>query len=444
MSARDHFLAEFARVAPALPGRGRARLDRARREALDAFAATGLPTQREEEWRYTTLAALDKNAFAVSTRLPEPLSDPVFAQRTHACAFLDEAHLLVFVDGRYEPRLSRPGSLPAGVTLGSLAALLDGPRLPDDVETVLARPADAYASAVMRLNAAFVADGAYIRLAPGTALDRPIQLLSIATQPGAAAHVRHLVHAGEGSRASIVEHYVGADDAAYLTNAATEIAVGRGARIEHHRVQDEGLKAVHVATLAVEQEHGSEFASTAFAFGAALARVDIGVALRAENAGCTLNGLYVVRNRQHVDHHTRIDHAQPHGTSRELYKGVVDGAARAVFDGKVVVHAGARRTDAQQTNRNLLLSESAEVDTKPQLEIYADDVKCSHGATVGRLDEEHLFYLRSRGMDLAAARGLLTYAFAAEIVARVGVAPLRGRLERRLGRALDAEMESMP
>jgi Fe-S cluster assembly protein SufD len=212
----------------------------------------------------------------------------------------------------------------------------------------------------------------------------------------------------------------------------TDLLAGRDAEIEHHKLQQESLKAFHVAAVNADQQHGSRFTSRSFALGGGLARIDISVGLNAERTECALDGLYMTDGRQHIDHHTRIDHARPHGTSREFYKGVLAGASRAVFNGKVIVHADAQHSDAYQTNRNLLLSDHAEVDTKPQLEIYADDVKCSHGATVGQLDPEQIFYLRSRGVDDASARALLTFAFAEEVIGRVGIVPLRARLEKLL------------
>jgi Fe-S cluster assembly protein SufD len=275
-------------------------------------------------------------------------------------------------------------------------------------------------------------DGAYLRLAPGVTVKGPIQLLFIASEAALAIQPRNLFIAGEGSSAAIVEHHVAVDESGYLTNTVSDIVVGAGASIEHHKLQEESPKAFHIATVNVAQAANSRFVSGSFALGGRLARTGITVSLQAEGASCTLDGLYVTDGRQHVDHHTRVDHRQARCTSRELYKGVLNGASRAVFSGRVVVHPDAQGSDAVQTNHNLLLSENAEIDTKPQLEIWADDVKCSHGATVGQLDEAQVFYLRSRGIDEAAARAMLTRAFAMEIIERVQVHALQGRLDELL------------
>jgi len=240
----------------------------------------------------------------------------------------------------------------------------------------------------------------------------------------------------------LIESYVGLSES-YMTNALTEIVQGEGARVERYKLQQEGEKAVHISTLDVHQGHASELVSRCFSLGGGLTRNDVNTLLDGEEAQCTLDGLYLASGRQHVDNHTLIDHARPRATSREFYKGVLAGHARGVFNGRVVVYQDAQHTDAQQTNRNLLLSEDAEVDTKPQLEIYADDVKCSHGATVGQLDEDAVFYLRSRGMDEAGARSLLTYAFAADIIGRVTLAPVRARLEKLVGTRLSQAQRRM-
>jgi len=301
-----------------------------------------------------------------------------------------------------------------------------------------------YASGFAALNAACMTDGACIHLAKGVRLDAPIHLLFIASTPDLAMHTRNVVLAEADSSAVIVEHHMALGTPGYFTNTVTDIVLERGARIEHHKLQQESAAAFHIAAINAELGAGSTFASTAFALGAALARVDIGVGLNGEGAECSLDGLYMADGRRHVDHHTRIDHNQPRGTSRELYKGIVGGAGRAVFNGKIIVHRDAQQSDAAQTNRNLLLSEHAEVDTKPQLEIWADDVKCSHAATIGQLDTAQIFYLRSRGMDDAAARALLTYAFAAEMVQRIELPALRERLDGLLRAKLPQPLEALP
>jgi Fe-S cluster assembly protein SufD len=434
-NSRDHYLAEWGHVAPTLPGRKRPWIERVRAEALASFAQSGFPLQREEDWKYTSVAAIDKGRFVV----PAPALNGVSSSLIEAMSFPD-AHLLVFENGRCRPQFASLAPLPAGATISSLADAMasDAGRL-EDVMTRGANSTSGFAA----LNAAFMADGAYLHLASGVALDQPLHLIFITTEDNLAIHARNVIVAEEGSRASVIEHYVGPKGTGSFTNVVTQIVVGRGAQIEHIRLQQESPKAYHIAAVSVDQHRVSRFTSHSFALGSALSRVDMAVGLNAEGGECTLNGLYMTEGRQHADHHTRIDHAQPRGVSRQLYKGVLDGASRAVFNGKVIVHPQAHQSDAQQYNRNLLLSETAEVDTKPQLEIYSDDVKCSHGATVGQIDAEQVFYLRSRGVDNTAARALLTFAFADEVVRRLSVAPLRARLETLLLGRLPAEMKAL-
>ncbi len=419
------FLADFERVAPALPGAGTPWLAQLRRDALARFAERGIPTRRDEEWKYTSLAALEKTPLTALANGSERLVVPA---QSDALAFEGlAAHRLVFVDGRYAPQLSRPGSPSAGVTLATLGEMLAA--APASLELSAATPP--HATVFAELNAAFMTDGLYLSLAPGAAVADPIHLLFISTGTGRAVHVRNVIVAASGSRATVIEHYAGGDGIAF-TNAVTQIAAADGAAIEHYKVQQEGPQALHVGAIHAAQSRASRLHSHSIALGAALARTDITTSFDAEGCEATLDGLYVVGGRQHVDHHTRIDHAKPNGTSREHYRGVLDGTARGVFNGKVIVHAGAQKSDARQANHNLLLSRGAEVDTKPQLEIYADDVKCTHGATVGQLDAAQLFYLRARGVDEAAARALLTHAFARDVIDRIRLAPVRARLAQLL------------
>ena len=354
---------------------------------------------------------------------------------------LGDSHLLVFVNGRHAPGLSRLGRLPSGADVGSLAQVVA--KRPDRFEALLARDAEALVNGFTALNAAFWADGATIDLAAGCVVEKPIHLLFITTDADLAVHPRNIIRAGAGSHAEIIEHYVGLNDAAYFTNAVTHIEVDTSAAVIHTKLQQESLRGYHIADIRAEQERDSRFTSQSFALGGLLSRNDIATRLDAQGCEATLIGLYMADGRQHMDHHTLIDHARPRGTSREFYKGVLDGAARAVFNGKVIVRPDAQQTDAHQSNRNLLLSEHAEVDTKPQLEIYADDVKCSHGATVGQLDAEQIYYLRSRGMDDAAARALLTFAFAEDVATRVSCVPLRSRLEQLLRGRLPEQVKEL-
>jgi Fe-S cluster assembly protein SufD len=290
------------------------------------------------------------------------------------------------------------------------------------------------------LNTAFAEDGALIEIPRGLVVEEPIHLLFVST-PGtepAVSHPRNLILAGRESQATIIEAYVGLGDGVYFTNAVSEIVTAEGAVIDHYKLQGESEKAFHVATVQGLQERSSSLNSHNLSFGAALTRNDVNSVLDAEGAECTLNGLFVVAGRQHVDNHTTLDHAKPHCNSHELYKGILDGQAVGVFNGKIMVRKEAQKTNAIQSNKNLLLSEGAVINTKPQLEIYADDVRCTHGATVGQLDRDALFYMQTRGIAREAARDLLTYAFAGDLFDRVNVATVRNRLDEALYSKLSA------
>ena len=426
-SASDRYLADHARVVAALPGNKLPWLARIRSEAIDAFVEKGFPTRHDEQWKYTSVAGFEKHAF-----LAAPFTGPGAgdARALFNRFMLDKkaAHLLVFHNGHYSPALSSPGHLPEGVTLMSLAQALRTSSEALQPWLASEEPPPAFYA----LNSAFMSDGAYLHLKPGTVLETPVHLMVISTGSGSASYLRNVIVAGAGARASVVEHYAGADGAVYFTNAVTRIFAAENANIEHYKLQQEAAGAFHMAGIHVVQQQGSRLASHSFTLGAALTRNDITTVFDASACEATLNGLYLVGGQQHVDNHTRIDHRQPHGTSRENYRGVLGGQSHAVFNGKVVVHPGAQKTNAHQANHNLLLSRDAEIDTQPQLEIYADDVKCDHGATIGQLDETQLFYLRSRGVEEALARRLLVHAFAHDVIEPIRVAALRSRLETLL------------
>jgi Fe-S cluster assembly protein SufD len=427
----DHYQSQFLDLADALPGHGIPWLREIREDALGRFLELGFPTPRHEDWKYTRTDAISKAAFHPRRSTPDDVGAADIAPHE-----IGDTHLLVFVDGHYLPGLSNAAPLPQGVEVRSLAeALRDGP---DALEARLAHPEMPPAHAFSALNTAFMGDGACIRVGAGVTVPNPIHLLFVASpsSQGICAHPRILVMMEPGSRAAVIESYAGAGDAASFSNVLTDVSLGANARLDHYKLQQESTNAYHVATLQVRQDRDSRFYSHSVSLGARLARNDINIALNAEGAECELNGLYMGNGRQHVDFHTRVDHFRAHGTSRELYKGILGGRARGVFNGRVYVHPDAQKTDAQQANANLLLSPHAEVDTKPQLEIYADDVKCAHGATVGQLDETMLFYLRSRGLDLDVARNLLTYGFAREIVDRMDSPAVRNQLRDQLIRRL--------
>lgn len=431
LPAKERYLAQFDQERAHLPGSRLPWLRELREAAAARFAQLGFPTPKDEEWKYTSVAPIEKRAFAPASMVAV---EPAVIEIEPFTLGLD-GHLLVFVNGRYAPVLSRVNALPRGITVCSLNEALE--REPEVLEAYLGQGITADGHAFAALNTALMADGAYLHIGSSVALEQPIHLLYFSTAGDAfAAHPRNLIVAEDNSQATIVESYAGSGESAYFTNAVTQIIAGNNAVIEHHRVQQESLRAFHVGLLYAHQERDSSFVSHGLDLGGALVRNDLHAVLDAEGADCTLNGLYVLAGRQHVDNHTRIDHAKPHGASREYYKGILDGAARGVFNGRVVVHPDAQKTDAHQANRNLLLSADAEVDTKPQLEIYADDVKCSHGATVGQLDSDAVFYLQTRGIPASEARALLTYAFAEDVVERIKLAPLRARVEAILAARL--------
>jgi Fe-S cluster assembly protein SufD len=393
-----------------------------RDRAAERFETVGFPSTRDEAWKYTNLAPLMRQRFqptAAASLTAERL------QQLLPGAF--DAFRLVVVNGRYRPELSAPPEV-RGVVGGSLAAALESHQT---VEGYLGKVVSLDSHPLAALNTAFLLDGIFVHIGANVSLDRPIHIVYVTTAD-ALAQPRTLIVADAGSRATIVEQYVGLDNGRYFSNGVTEVVLARGAAVEHYRLQTESVQAFHVNGVFVRQDEQSEFTSHAVDLGGLLVRQDIHAHLHAPGSTCTLNGLYVADGRQHVDNHTLIEHAKPRCTSREFYKGVLDGRARAVFSGRVVVQPDAQQTDAEQVNNNLLLSEDAEVDTKPELEIYADDVKCSHGATVGQLDLDQLFYLRSRGIDDGQARDLLTFAFANEILHRFRIAPLRAMFERSL------------
>ncbi|WP_051092344.1 Fe-S cluster assembly protein SufD [Aromatoleum toluclasticum] len=431
------FLSAYPSLAVQLPGAALPWLRRSRDEALERFAALGLPTTRDEDWKYTSVAAIARRTFGVDAVADVPGNARTVVLH-HA---IEGTHRMVFVDGRFVPGLSQPMPLPAtlpeGARIGSLAQALD--TWTEDAEAFFAA-ADEAADGFAALNSVFWSDGAWIDLAAGVALEAPVHLLFVTTRGDIANFPRNLIRAGDGASATVIEHHVGPDGASYLSDTLTRIVLGRGARIAHTKLQQEGRRSFHLANVSAEQGRDSAFLSHALAFGGQLSRAAITTRLGAEGCDAKLAGLYVGSGRQHIDHHTCIDHASPRGTSRELYKGVLDEAARAVFNGRVIVRPDAQRTDALQSNRNLLLSEEAEVDTKPQLEIWADDVKCAHGATVGQLDADQLHYLRARGIGESDARALLIRAFAADALAGIEHGPLRARLESLLPGALPEAM----
>ncbi|HLF23041.1 MAG TPA: Fe-S cluster assembly protein SufD, partial [Burkholderiales bacterium] len=378
------------------------------------------PTTRDEEWRFTDISPL--------TRIPfQPARSATRLALADIERFVlpEAAARLVFVDGVYAPQLSSVAR-DLGAVVTNLSAAVSARAAA--IEPHLGRHTEFRDNVFAALNTAFLHDGALILVPRNASVSVPVHLLFIATQKEAASYPRCLLVAESGSTVTVVEDYVAVQEEAYFTNAVTEIALADNARVNHIRVQRDSGPAFHIANCAVSLAHASRYQSVSVALGARISRYNLNVLQAAEGAECAIDGLALIAERQLADTHTCIDHAKPHGTSRQLHKCIVGGAAHAVFNGKIVVRPGAQLTDSSQSSRNLLLTGRAHVDTKPQLEIFADDVKCAHGATVGQLDNEEVFYLKSRGLSDAAACNLLTYAFGAEIIDRIPIASLKHRL----------------
>jgi Fe-S cluster assembly protein SufD len=424
---KNIYLSNFSRFEKELPATGNPWLNRIRKAAIRRFTELGFPTTRNEDWKFTSVDPIAKIPFRPV--ISDEHNGVTLRQIGGAPFEVPNCTRLVFINGRYSAELSGLNAGRDGVIATSLADALASHS--DWVEPYLARYASYDNHAFTALNTAFIHDGAFVSIPKGAIVDRPIHLIFAATSlgEGCVAHPRNLILAGPCSRASLIETYVGLEEEAYLTNAVTEIVAAENAAIDHCKIQRESEEAFHVATTQIHQARGSKVASHFVSLGGALVRNEVRAVLDAEGCECTLNGLYLAHDQQHIDNHTVIDHAKPHCTSHELYKGILDGQAHGVFNGKIFVRQDAQKTDAKQTNQTLLLSEDAVINTKPQLEIYADDVKCTHGATVGQLQEDAIFYLRSRGIGAEAARGLLTYAFANDIISRLAVDPLRVQLE---------------
>ncbi|HET9229099.1 MAG TPA: Fe-S cluster assembly protein SufD [Thermoanaerobaculia bacterium] len=426
LTGAARFVADFDGFLRELPASEPAAVTALRRMAIERFAHLGFPTLRQEDWRQTNVGAIAQGTFT-RPEGPEPTVD---LSRLEPLAE-GAAARLVFVNGRLSSRLSTMGELPAGVIVASLAEALD--KAPEKVEPWLGQHAHFDNQPFVALNTAFLRDGALVWVPKGVVVEKPIHLMFVSTANEGEPIVtfpRNLFVAGENSQVTLVETYAG--DGPYFTCPVTELVAGPASVVDHYKVQIESREAFHLATFQVEAERSSTPSSHSISIGGALVRNDVNAVLDGEGIDCILNGLYLGEGRQVIDNHMRVEHAKPHCASHELYKGVLDGAARAVFNGLIHVHPGAQKTDAKQSNRNLLLSPNAIANSNPQLEIFADDVRCTHGSTVGQLDEDAIFYLRSRGIGEEAARSLLTYAFASDIVERIKVDPVRRDLEEFL------------
>ncbi|MDB5296369.1 MAG: Iron-regulated transporter permease protein SufD [Phycisphaerales bacterium] len=399
-----------------------------RRDGMARFDAVGFPTTKQEEWRFTNVAPIAKTDFRLA--VPEDDGGAADAVDRHTFGKAAAAEL-VFVNGQYRPDLSTPGKLPPGATLLGLAEAVE--RHPDVVRAHLGQHAAIDANPFVALNAGFLRDGAYLHVRRTVTVEGPIHLLFVST--GAAdgavpvvSHPRVLVVAEANSELTLVQSFVGTPGP-HWSNPVTEVYAAPDARVDHYKLQHDASDAFHVSTLQVKLERNASFVSHSATVGGRLTRNDLNVVLAGEAAAATLNGLVILKGTDLCDNHTLLDHAAPNCPSHELFKHVLDGKSTGVFKGKILVRQIAQKTDSKQTSKALLLADGATIESMPSLEIYADDVKCTHGSTTGPVDEDQVFYLRSRGISREAARHLLTYAFAADVTRRIRVAPVRERLE---------------
>ena len=400
-------------------------LKQLREGAFARFCDIGLPTTHDEDWRFTNISAIAKADFELAEKTAQLSHDDLRAWK-----FPGSAIELVFVDGYFAGGLSDIRSLPAGVEAASIRERItkDTKGTKEHLGRYLNIQRDAFAA----LNTAFINDGAFVHVSKGVVLELPIRLLFISTAAAAPrmVHPRNLLVFDQESQATVIEEYVSLGGGTVLSNSATELMAGASANVSHYMIEREHTDAFNISTLRIQQERSANVASHSLLLGGGLVRNNVHPVLAGEGGECLINGLFVGSGRQHLDNFMHVEHASPHCSSRQFYNGILDGHAHGVFHGRIVVHKDAQKTDAKQTNRNLLLSDDAQIDTKPQLEIYADDVKCTHGATIGQIEENALFYLRSRGIDEVSARRLLLQAFAGECLERMGPGAARDYSER--------------
>ncbi|HEV8723519.1 MAG TPA: Fe-S cluster assembly protein SufD [Candidatus Binatia bacterium] len=424
--SKEQYLAAFDQSRSTRSASDPSWLEELREAGIASFEALGFPSQKNEAWKFTSVEPISSQSFVHANGAARSLDANEILSRSFVDA---ESCRLVFINGVYAPEFSRTQDLPAGVRVQSLAETV---RQNDDfLSAHLGRYARHQHEAFAALNTAFVEDGAVIVVPERCRLTQPVYLVfaSVGGERQVMSHPRILILLGAATEAKIVESYVGLNSGTYFCNALTELIGGPDALIEHYRLQQEGDAGLHVGTLEAELERGCQLTAHAVTLSGSLVRNNVHVVLGGEGAACVLNGLYLGDKRQHIDNYTEIEHAKPRASSLELYKGILGGSSHGVFNGKIIVHKDAQKSDARQTNKNLLLSANAAVNTKPQLEIYADDVKCSHGSTIGQLDADALFYLRTRGLGLEEARSILSFAFASDVVGRIKIDSLRQRLD---------------
>lgn len=412
------YLQGFEGFQKTAPGNDLDWLKSLREEAINKFTELGFPTLKDEDWRFTNLAPITRSSFSILDNGVSQISSSDLAPFQFEDDTITE---LVFINGHYSQELSRTTELPNGVIVKSLGEAIESDH--EILKDNLAKYADFSDEAFTALNTAFMTDGGFVYIPKGTILESPIHLLYISTggERPSITNPRNLIIAEDNAQANIVEHYASLSDDVYLSNVVTEIVVGENSTIGHYLIELESKKAFNVSTLRVQQARSSNIKSHSVLLGGSLVRNNVHPVLAGEGCDSLINGLFMPTHRQHIDNYMKVEHASPHCDSRQLYNGVLDGRSRGVFHGRIIVHEDAQKTDAKQTNRNLLLSDNAQIDTKPQLEIYADDVKCTHGATIGQIDENALFYLRSRGISEEAARDIIMNAFTNETLENMGV-----------------------
>ena len=436
----ESYLESFSEFEKLAAGRDLPWLRRLRRDAFAHFCEVGFPTTHDEEWRFTNVSAIAQTPFRLArnggARLPQQELEP-YRVAGAACQ-------LVFVNGRFASELSLLNNLPNGVNVSSLTGQISSS--PSAIEPHLGRYLDIRHDAFCALNTAFVEDGAYVHIPRGTLVEEPICLLFVSTADDvpSMSHPRNLIVAEEDSQATFVEDYVSLDGGAVFCNTVTELVASDHTVLSHYMIEREHKEAFNISTLRIQQGRSTNVASHSVLLGGALVRNNVHPVLAGEGGECLINGLFIGNGRQHLDNYMLVEHASPRCGSRQFYNGILDGHAHGVFHGRIIVHKDAQKTDAKQTNRNLLLSDDAQIDTKPQLEIYADDVKCTHGATIGQIEGDALFYLRSRGIDEVSARKLLLFAFASECLDRMKEGPVRRHVEGLINRCLFQMAKSAP
>ena len=426
VAADDRYLKNLLQGQSQLSASPLEKLNQLRSNAVNQINALKLPTKNDEEWRFTDISPLTKVSFQ-----PVRITPPCQTSDVEHFYLAETVTRLVFIDGIYAPHLSTQITETSNKSSVVVSSLKDASS--EDLETIeshLGYHTELQDNVFAALNTAFLHEGALIIVPRNISVDMPVHLLFIATQKEALSHPRCLLIAESGSKVTVIEDYVTLQEETYITNTVAEFVLADSAHVNHVRIQRDSKEAFHMANCSVALARESRYQSVSVAFGARISRYNLNILLKGEGAECTADGLALISSRQLADTHACIDHIEPHCTSHQLHKCIINDAAHAVFNGKIIVRPDAQLTNSTQSNRNLLLTSKARIDTKPQLEIFADDVKCAHGATVGQLDNEEIFYLKSRGLSESTARNLLTYAFGAEIIERIPIASLRFKLEQ--------------